>query len=168
MTKTILIPTDFSIESLRLLRAAAQTVETGNIQVVFLHCVYQQNSIISLLFSSKESLVDSLMNEDFKNACRIIRNKYSTAIHSIRTEIFTGTTHAAFRNFLDGNGIDEVLIPKNYTLQQTSKSSFDPMSYIRGCNLPTIEVSWRQTESIPEKNQLAELFLSDQILLHKL
>lgn len=168
MKKTILIPTDFSIESLRLLRAAVQSVENGSIHVVFLHCVYQQDSIIDLLFFSKQSLVDSLTNEDFKDACRIIRNKYSTAIHSIRTEIFSGTTHAAFQNFLEGNRIDEVLIPKNYTLQQTSKFSFDPLPYIRKCKLPTVEVSWKQVESIPEKNQLAELFLNDQLLINKI
>lgn len=168
MRKTILIPTDFSIESLRLLRAAVQSADGDGIHVVFLHCTYQQDSIMSLLFFSKDSLIDSLTNEDYKDACRIIRNKYSSVIHSIRTEIFTGTTQAAFQNFLDGNKIDQSFIPKNYSLQLTNKNSFDSLPLIRKSKLPLTEVSWQQLESVPEKNQLAELFLSDQILLNKL
>lgn len=168
MKKTILIPTDFSIESLRLLRAAIQAVGNESINVVFLHCVYPSDSIMDLIFFSKNSLVESLTNNDFKEACKIISNKHPSAIHSIRTEIFSGTSQTAFQNFLEGNKIDEVLIPKNYTLQKTSKNSFDPLSFIRKCKLPTIEVSWQHAESLPEKNQLAELFLSDKLLINRL
>jgi len=159
MKRTILIPTDFSIESLKSFVEAAQSVQIGSINVVFLHCAHLPNSILDLLFYSKNEIIKSLITPTFENACKVIRSKYESKINSTRIEIFTGRTQAAFENFLEGNRIDEIFVPVNYTLKPV-KNSFDPMPFIQRTELPITQVVWKQGGNIPEKNQLAELFLT--------
>lgn len=158
MRRTILIPTDFTIESLSLFKAAAQSVEIGKINVIFFHCAHLSDSIFDLLFFSSRKQRESLVNEDFEDGCKIIRHKYASRINSVRTEIFSGRTQNAFENFLDANDIDEIVIPKDYKFQLTSNRSFDPMPFILKSKLPTTEVTWERELHVPEKNQLAELF----------
>lgn len=160
MKKTILIPTDFSIESLNLFKEAAQSVEIGSVNIIFLHCVHLSDSIFELLFFSKKDLIDSLINPDFNDACKIIRNKYSSHINSALVEIFSGLTQTAFQNFLEGHRVDEIYVPKNYTLKLTDKRSFDPMPFIQKATVPVTEVYWKHNGDVPEKNLLAELFIS--------
>ena len=159
MKKTILIPTDFSIESLKLLKEAVTSVEVGSVNIIFLHCIYLSDSIFDLLFFSKKEWVESLVNKDFDDGCKIIRNKYVNKINSARVEFFTGTTQQAFDNFLEGNQVDEIMLPKNYVFKQSSKKSFSPEPYIRKSRLPLIEVVWQKSDKEPEKNSLAEIFL---------
>jgi len=159
MKRTILIPTDFSIDSLKFLVEAVQSVQIGSINVVFLHCAHLPNSILDLLFYSKKEIIQSLVTPTFEDACKVIRNKYQSKINSTRIEIFTGHTQAAFENFLEGNRIDEIFVPENYILK-TTKNSFDPLPFIQRTELPITPVTWKQGGDIPEKNQLAELFLT--------
>jgi len=154
----MLIPTDFSIESLNLFKAAVQPGSTGQVHIVFLHAVYGSNSVMDLLFNSQRKIHESLITENFRNGCTIIRNKFSSSIATDRIEFFSGTTQAAFRNFLEGNNITEIFIPKNYKFKKASSLSFDPMPMIRRSHLPKHDVSWQQFEETPEKNMLAELF----------
>lgn len=158
MKRTILIPTDFSIESLKFLVEAVQSVQIGSVNVVFLHCAHLPNSIVDLLLFSKKELIKTLVTPAFDDACKVIRSKYESKINSLRIEIFTGFTQAAFENFLEGNKIDEAFTPKGYQLQ-LPKNSFDPMPFINRSGLPITEVTWKQVGDTPEKNQLAELFL---------
>ncbi|MBL7856825.1 MAG: hypothetical protein JNM57_03985 [Cyclobacteriaceae bacterium] len=158
MKRTILIPTDFSIESLKLFIEAAESVQIGSVNIILLHCAQLSDSIVDLLFFSKKDMIESLVTPVFNDACKIIRSKYASKINSARIEVFTGHTQAAFQNFLEGNRVDEILIPKNYSLQ-LNKESFDPIPFIRKSTIPITEIHWKQTGNIPEKNQLAELFL---------
>jgi hypothetical protein len=158
MEKTILIPTDFSIESLSLFKKRMQATDTARYTVIFFHCIHRSDSIMELLFYSESKLVQSLVTKDFMEACTILKNKYGSSIISDRIAIFTGTTQSAFQNFLEGNRVDEILAPKEYAFKKTSKQSFDPMPFIRNSGFTITEFSWKQYENTPGKNQLAELF----------
>jgi hypothetical protein len=158
MKRTILIPTDFSIESVKFLIEVVQLAETGSINVIFLHCEHLSDSIFDLLFASKKGKINALITPAFQDACKIIRNRYSSKINSMRVEIFNGYTQAAFQKFLEGNNVDEIFIPNNYALQP-GKNSFDPMPFILKASVQVTRLSCNRVENIPEKNQLAELFL---------
>lgn len=158
MKRTILIPTDFSIESVKYLIEAVQLEETGSINVVFLHCAHLSDSIFDLLFFSKRKMKNALITPAFQDACKIIRNRYASKINSMRVEIFNGFTQSAFQKFLEGNRVDEIFIPNNYTLK-LEKNSFDPIPFIRKAPVRVTEISRKRMDNVPEKNQLAELFL---------
>jgi hypothetical protein len=156
--KTILIPTDFSIESLNLFKVAAQSANERKTDIILFHCIDLGDSIIDLLFFSREDLINSLVKKEFKEACTIVKNRYHSAINEVKLEFFNGTTHAAFNHFLDANKITEIMIPKEYKLRDCDKRSFDPIPYILKSSLPITEVSWVPSKDRPEKDQLAELF----------
>jgi hypothetical protein len=158
MKRTILIPTDFSIESLNLFKAAVQSGTAEPVHIVFVHAVYSSASMMELMFSSPRKIHESLITENFRNGCTIIRNKFTSSISSDRIEFFSGITQSAFQNFLEGNGIDEIFIPKNYTFKKASERSFDLMPFIRNSDVETHEVFWPQANTLREKNMLAELF----------
>lgn len=158
MKRTILIPTDFSIESINLFKYAAQHAQEP-LNIVLVHGLHLSDSIFDLLFRTRTDSISKLTNPDFEDACRILRNKYVSRINSFRIEIFSGVTQSAFQNFLEGNRITEILIPKTYTLR-VSGSSFDILPYLRASNLAPQEVEWQPIESAPERNQLAEIFLT--------
>lgn len=157
MKRTILIPTDFSIESLIPVKQAALLDTYDTIDVVLFFCDLLPGSISDLLFYAPEKIIEKYSNKEFEEACSIILNKYASKITDLRIEIFHGTSDSAFENFLNGNKIDEVIFPKNYVLKQ-HKNGFDPLPYIKHSFLPCRAAEWKITN--PQKTaSLSTLFL---------
>ena len=157
MKKTILIPTDFTMESLNLFKHVMQTTIV-NVHVIFLHCIAPSDSILDLLFTSNDDIAESLVTRDFKEACSIIKNRYGSHSSTEVVTIFKGRTQSAFMNLLDANQVDEIVIPKDYHFVKAHPRSVDPMSFLKDVTRSVVEVSWHGSKSVPEKNQLAELF----------
>lgn len=157
MQKTILIPTDFSIESLMLLKHAVAEDQDNKVNILLMYSVYPPDSITDLLFYSPSKLVESLITKDFKSAISVLQNKYSSKILNISTEVFHGLNNEAFNNFASGNKVSEAFIPRHYKFRQNN-NTFDPIPFIRASNLPVYEIDWKEKNNIPEKDQLAELF----------
>jgi hypothetical protein len=135
-----------------------QTDDSLRYTVIFLHCVRGSDSILDLLFYSEASVIQSLVNKDFNEACTILKNKFSSRIVEDRIVVFKGSTQLAFRNFLEANHVDEILVPSEYRFKAVHKKSFDPTPFILKSGLTITEVSWNSVQNAPEKNQLAELF----------
>ncbi|MCZ8286239.1 MAG: hypothetical protein O9353_12365 [Bacteroidia bacterium] len=167
MKRTILIPTDFSIESLIPVKQAAQLSSYDTIEIVLMFCDLLPGSITDLLFYTPAKVIEKYSNKEFEEACSIIRNKYASKISHMRTEVFHGTSDAAFDNFISGNKIDEVIFPKNYVLRE-HRNGFSPLSYIKNSYLPCREVEW--TISNPhETASLSTLFMEGMhVQTHKL
>lgn len=157
MKKTVLIPTDFTMESLNLFKHVMQTTVV-DVDVIFLHCIAPSDSIMDLLFTSNDDIAESLVTRDFKEACSIIKNRYGSHRSNEVVSIFKGRHHNSFLNFLDANKIDEIIVPKEYRFIKAHPRSVDPMGFIRDVTRSVVEVSWIGSKSLPEKNQLAELF----------
>lgn len=158
-TKNILIPTDFTIESLNLFKTAAQQMEGGKANIVFFHAMVLENSIFELLFFSPQKCLEELIPKEFTDGCRIISNKYSSKITDFRFELFTGSGRRSFSNFLVGNEIDQVVIPDEYQFKRPHKGSIDPIPFLLECKGVTIiRSAWKPVSGIPEKDRLAELF----------
>jgi len=158
MQTTILIPTDFTIESLSLLKLAMHEQSEGELRIVFVHGIRLTDSITELLFFSPHKQLAQLENEAFREACSVIQNKFITRIASIQTELFTGKTNAAFRQFLETRKIDMVIVPTRKLLKRTSKTSIDLIPFIEKSTVPKIHVAWEAKPISPEKDKLAELF----------
>lgn len=141
MHTNILIPHDFSELSLSLARHAIVRRGSEPIQIVMTHCMFLPNSIIDLLYFSKSELIRSLETPEFKKAYQALVKKGAEKHIRIRTDVFTGITQRAFRNFLDANKIGEAIIPDPYRYAPSQKDSFDPLPYIRRSRLRITEVS---------------------------
>lgn len=157
MKRTILIPTDFSIESLIPVKQAALLSNYNEIDIVLMFCDLLPSSISDLLFYAPAKVIAQYSNKEFEEACSIIMNKYASKISSMRTEIFHGTSDAAFENFISGNRIDEVIFPKNYILKE-HRNGFNPLPYIKNSYLPCREVEWK-INNPHESASLSTLFM---------
>lgn len=158
MKKTIVIPTDFSVGSLNLIKLLLNTEEKHvKLDIIMLHGVKSSDSITELLFFSKNAVVSSLTNPSFEEACGIIRNKYASQLHCIRKDIFSGTTQAAFNQYAAANGVDAIYIPASYRFTPLTKRSFDVLPYIQRSHVPCTTMRWEDPK-LPEKGNLAEIF----------
>jgi hypothetical protein len=157
MVKTILVPTDFRVESLNTLKYALKKNHiVSDVKVILLHTEILSDSITDLLFYSTDAVLDALITPTFEEALSIIKNRYEN-IMSIAIEVTHGNNHGAFRRFLAARKVDEVYIPQSYTLHLPEKS-FDPLPLLRKSGCPVCEIDWDATPMTHEKDQLDELF----------
>lgn len=159
MKKTIAIPTDFSVESLNVLKTLlSQNNNRDQYDVILLHGTQLTDSITELIFMSKAKLTEKLSNPAFEEACTVIRNKFSSQINSIRKDFFTGFTQTAFDNYLEGNKITDIYVSKHRSPRFTHKKSFDILPYAYKSPATVHEVDFKVDTVLPEKGKVAEVF----------
>jgi hypothetical protein len=158
MRKTILIPTDFTITPLLLLKHAAVNANE-ELDVIFLHSTLLSDSITDLLFYSPRKILDAAITKEFREGCSVMQNKYTTQIKTIGFEIFSGKNAEAFRNLAEANRVDEVWVAQNYSLQR-NRNVIDPVPLIIKSGVPLREIDLGLSELIPEKDLLSEILVS--------
>jgi hypothetical protein len=119
--KHILVPTDFTIASLKAVQAAVGAYEGEQLRVTLFHLL-EPNDIGSL-FRSMRNTHYQMVTDDFNEACQILHNRHSKAIASIRIKFGFGTTVRYIENFLEGLKIDAIAYCSNINLQETSPRS---------------------------------------------
>lgn len=139
MKQTIFIPTDFSTASLSLVEYALERAGDDEIEIVMTHCMFLTDSITELLFFDKDEIINSLIKPTFKTAFKTLCLRYQHVKVSFRWELFTGHNQSAFNNFIEGNQINEALIPQQYVRLNLMANCFDPRPYVRGSSLPITE-----------------------------
>ncbi|MDM8175706.1 MULTISPECIES: hypothetical protein [Olivibacter] len=130
--KKILIPTDFSGQSLDILTDYLLSCNEKEVSVLFFSVVKLSDSITDLLLLSKRTKEIELIPRSFENYCRCIQDEFER-IKDVRFEYFYGNTIALFRNFLDANRIDEIVYDPSIELQMITKESSDPIDLIERC-----------------------------------
>ncbi|HLP12522.1 MAG TPA: hypothetical protein VK177_11370 [Flavobacteriales bacterium] len=158
--QNILIPTDFTIGSLKLVKHVLDTTTSDEIRLVFVCGVYLPSSITEMLFYSPEKTLLECMNTEFTDGLEIIRSKYQSRINKVQIEIFYGTTNAAFSNFLEAHKIDCIFMPADYRFKVFHNRSFDCIPYLQKAKVPVQSIGWVEKTGLPEKDLLAELFLT--------
>lgn len=155
--KTILIPIDFTIASLYTLRQVLEHYETAQVKIVLMYADRLNDSISDLLFDSSYKKVLSLTSPEFQEALYILKNRFETIIHSIRIELFHGNNVNAFKNFIGGNHIDMIYIPKGYDLKLKA-NGFNPIPLIKKSRIPLQEIEWISRSNNTDPDQLNSLF----------
>jgi hypothetical protein len=161
MKKTILLPTDFSIESLTVLKTVlSESATEEKFDIILLHGVHLTDSITDLLFYSKKKIINQFVSEEFNEACSVIQNKYASKINSIRKDIFTGFTQSAFNNYAEATRIDEAYLPEQHQWHFEKRKSFDLVPFIKKSKLSVQQIGWNSNHNIPEKGKVAEIFFN--------
>jgi len=123
--KNILIPTDFSIKSLKLVGAAVRRFAPEQLNIILVHALQPDNSISGLLMLNKRQVTNKLCSDEFMEACEIVKNKYNSSIHKIKMEFYSGSTRAYLNNFLDARSIDAIILANDYAMRLTAPESTD-------------------------------------------
>ena len=158
MQKKILIPTDFSVQSLNILKSIlSNNSSKTRLDIILIHGFRLSDSIMDLLFYSKHQQISALTTSEFKEACGVIKNKYDSQINSLTIELFSGFNVSAFNNYLEANKIDEIFI-SDKEMTFTNKSSFDLSHYIKKCRINSSTINISNNSIFPEKGKVAEVF----------
>ncbi|WP_100612447.1 hypothetical protein [Confluentibacter lentus] len=141
--KTILIPTDFTADSISILKNALNSEKDEKVNIILGYGKRLSWSISDLLFYSTKSVLKELEDDEFTEAKEIIMNKYSSKINSLRVELFHGFNQNAFNNYIEGNKIDYSVIPESdEAMDYNYKQGFDIVPFIKKSNLLTETVSY--------------------------
>jgi hypothetical protein len=162
MTKTILIATDYSLESLNILKKVMREKDASEDQnqynILLVSGYDTGDSIRDLLFNTKSTIFNKLRPQEFCDAYGIINNKYPHLINKIVCDIFTGSFQRTFNNYVNAENIEEAYYSPS--IKSKGKGKFDLIPYIKKCkDIESYEISVEVRKSLPEKGRLAEIFV---------
>ena len=163
MIKTILIATDYSLESLNILKRVLKekNTEKNNTQYkILLVSGYDMgDSIRDLLFITKSTVFNKIRSKEFCDAYGIIVNKYPHLVDKIVCDVFSGSFQRAFNNYVNAQDITEAYYSTSLKNKNT-KGRFDLAPYIKKCKeLVSHEIVLDTPQFMPEKGRLAEVFV---------
>ncbi|HEX7870996.1 MAG TPA: hypothetical protein VF455_12880 [Chryseobacterium sp.] len=163
MIKTILIATDYSLESLNILKRVLKekNAEENDTQYkILLVSGYDMgDSIRDLLFNTKSTVFSKIRSKEFCDAYGIIVNKYPHLVDKIVCDIFSGSFQRAFNNYVKAEEITEAYYSTSLKNKNT-KGKFDLAPYIKKSkDLSSQEVVFGTPQFMPEKGRLAEVFV---------
>jgi len=124
--KTLLIPTDFNLASLNCIPGLVQRYAPEKVEVILVHMMKVTDNIGELLMLSRRSSEYRHISEDFYKACSQLKQQYADSINNIRIEFFYGSTVAVFKNFLEANEVDAIVMLENYDYRMLNKNSSEP------------------------------------------
>ncbi|MDN3695659.1 hypothetical protein QWZ06_27240 [Chryseobacterium tructae] len=162
MAKTILIATDYSLESLNILKKVLRekdAAEDQNQYNILLVSGYDSgDSIRDLLFNTKTTIFNKIRPGEFCDAYEIIKNKYPHLVSKIVCDIFTGSFQRTFNQYVVANTIEEAYYSNS--IKSKGKGKFDLVPYIKKCKeLQAGEITLEIKERLPERGRLAEIFV---------
>lgn len=156
MAHKILLPTDFSIDSLNVLKHYLQKSNKDTVlDVVLVHGQTLSDSISDLLFFSKYRILKELNIEHFEDAVKILQNKYDSKLRNVHIDIFTGHNQSAFENYLTGNKIDEIVLSEQLKYKPHNKKSFDITRFALKADTPVTKLNCEQ--EIPQNADTADI-----------
>ena len=144
--KKILVPTDFSETSIRLLNQLSKTTDQET-ELLFTHLFYLPEGIPDLLFSTYRLREYKFVTPEFKNAYLEFyesRNQKKSE-HMIPIRFFYGNTLIYFKNFLQANQIDLIAYSDKYPVKKLNSSSIEINSVIRKCGTELLNIDERST-----------------------
>lgn len=160
MKNTIIIPTDFTVQSLNVLKTVLTQNHNKEVyDIILLHSLSVSDSIRDLLFSSKHQQINALMNPEFAEAYEVIRNKFNSQISSLRIDLFTGYNLAAFKNYVEANKVEKIFIANQFP-ENCSSESRNLYRFIQKCGKEILLVATGNNNAIPEKGKIAEVFVN--------
>ena len=156
--KTVLVPTDFNLESTKIIDALVQAQPNEVLNIIFLHAFKLSDSITDMLMLSRRSRDYENVSDEFYQKLDDYKKRYPTHIAHIGIEYFYGSTVSAFKNFIEALAVDCIAYPKEYNFKALNKYSIDPkyLTERSGCevvylNIMTIHVQENLIDSrIPE------------------
>jgi ABC-type sulfate transport system substrate-binding protein len=138
--KRVLVPTDFNVESTKIIDAIALHQGLQEVTVIFLHAFKLSDSITDMLMLSRRSKDYEHVSDEFNNKIDAYTAKYQNKVKGIGIEFFYGSTTAAFKNLLEGLQVDLVVYPQNYSFTPINKYSIDPKYLTSRCGCEVLEL----------------------------
>lgn len=158
----ILVPTDFQPASLKLAEAAIKSGEYGKCAIVLFHAFALPSSPFDLLGSRTSNPASECVTEEFRQACKSLKDAYPKEISKVVIRCMQGDTRAVFRNFLEANDIDLVYCPDEAILSLPHSRSLNPIPFFAKCGVPLIKAGRKKPVTVLNQPAFATVQFSTQ------
>ncbi|TRZ45275.1 hypothetical protein [Robertkochia solimangrovi] len=133
----ILVPTDFTVKSLSLLRETIAR-QTEKVNIVLVYGTNLSDCTVDMLFYTRTEQIDKLLEPNFLESLNILKNKHASVINGVCMDIYHGYSGNAFENYITAHGITDAYIP----LDKSSRAKNSRLiSSIKKSKLPVCEVA---------------------------
>ncbi|GHC46587.1 universal stress protein [Ulvibacter litoralis] len=159
--KKILIPTDFTVESLQLVEYAILNFPNTKLEIILIAGYKLPDTRWEVThFKAKEQFRKQLSNEFIAYERRLIL-EHENHIEAISFELFTGINSYSFQNFLKQLDVEDAVVPKGAFSHSPNHKWFDTTKYLKKCVNNVVEVSLDVTDEEPQRKfSLVSLFNS--------
>lgn len=136
--KTILLPTDLSIQSLYPVHDIVKEANGESLEIIVVHFLSLSTSISDLLTTRDPY---SEIPGHFTEAYQSLRNKYQDVIGKLTFKFVYCNTTRYLNNFIEGNNVSTVYLLENYTYGTPLKNSVALKNYFAKCKVKVIHIS---------------------------
>lgn len=154
--RNVLIPTDFSIESLRLAEQALEALDDQTMTITLFHAFDISGFAPDMLGSSRRLPYGHLLTDAFRIACKRLKENYPQVLQGIHIRHMYGNNNAVFRNFIDAHDIDMIVCPDNYVFTTVTPQSINPIYLFEKSGTPLLSNLRRKRTVVYSAAPLAE------------
>ena len=151
-TTRILIPSDFTVDSLHFVRQSIEESMADSIDIILVYGNKSSTSASELLGIGLEDQLGTLQSESFLKACSGIYQRYKNRKLSIFADILGTDNSHYLQHYLKGQSVNEVIIPRDYTYKKKTRNFFNVASALRKVEsqIPST-ISFKEQPSIRDR-----------------
>lgn len=153
----LVIPNDFSIRSLRLVKAILEKEKALKIQILMLSGIHLSDSIMELSYLSPSKIINQSGSEEFKSGCSLLKNTFNSNLVDLSMSAVFSNNGTYMQSFLTSRGIEKICLPNNSPLTFKDKKLYDPSRGLIKSGLP-IERYDLEIDDLSFNDQLSDLF----------
>lgn len=147
--KRVLIPTDFTVESLQLIEYAILNFPKTKLDIILLYGFKLPETRWGLIHYFPRREINSLTSQSYAHAKNVLVREHSDAIQRLSIELFTGCNSLAFQNFTEMLEVRDAIVPTGNFLDFNNNKCFDPTRFIKKNIENVIEIPMGTIEEYP-------------------
>ncbi|RFN60214.1 hypothetical protein [Marixanthomonas ophiurae] len=157
--RKILIPTDFTVESLQLVEYAILNFPNTKLDIILIAGHKLPNTRWGITHFSSREQIRKQFTDEFVKAKQRLLVEHKQSLDTITCELFTGLNSIAFKNFMEKLGAENAIIPKDKVLQYPGVKWFDTTKFLKKNATEVVEVPAKiDTELSQKKYSFSSLF----------
>lgn len=149
--RKILIPTDFTVESLQLIEYVVLNFPDTKLDIKFVAGYRLPDTRWGIAHFQEKEQIRKNFSSKFKETQRRILLEYKNNIEAISFELFTGVNSLAFQNFLEKINVEDAVVPEQKVLYCKDSKWFDTTKLIKKNVKKVIEVPVKFSEETTQK-----------------
>ena len=134
----ILIPTDFTTSFTATVNQVVYFIDRKPVNIVLFHAFELPFYLQDVFTKSARQPYADLLTDEFRQACKQLKDQHPKAIGKISFKCMHGSTAAVFRNFIDANDIDAIICPDDCVHVKVHERSVDPTPFFKKAGIPVL------------------------------
>lgn len=130
-TTRILIPSDFTVDSLDFVRQSIEESTADCIDIILVYGNKSSTSASELLGIGLEDQLETLQSDSFLKGCSVIYQRYKNRGLSIFADILGTDNSHYLQHYLRGQSVNEIIIPRDYIYKKKTRNFFNVANALR-------------------------------------